>query len=212
MSEMQKAETKSVAPVSDEAIQKARAETREYVWQYWAFHADQRLRTFNFFILVVTVLLAGFFTYLKDARYPAYACPAGFLLSFICYIFWRLDCRNRALIQHAEGILKSIEIGIPAELVREDMQLFVHEDAKTDKLYREYLTDRSWKPHRWWHAPLSFYRCFRSIFIVFGLFGVAIGIAALFLPGQSDRANGPPPAQNFFIGGQPTMPASGTTH
>jgi hypothetical protein len=211
MSMEQKPEAKPVAAVLNEAIQKARAETREYVWKYWAFHADQRLRTFNFFILVVTVLIAGFFTYLKDARYPAYACPAGFLLSFICYVFWRLDCRNRALIQHAEGILKSIETGISVELVPDEMQLFVHEDAKTDKVYREYLANRSWRPHRWWHAPLSFYRCFRSIFIVFGLFGLALGTAALFLPGQPDRTNGPPPAQNFFIGGQPTRAVSGTT-
>jgi hypothetical protein len=194
----------------DDRKEKARTETRDYVWKYWAFHADQRLRTFNFFILVVSVLLAGVFTYIKDARYPAYASPAGFLLAFSCYVFWRLDCRNRMLIQHAEGILKSIEQEIAVNLVPEDRQLFSHEDVKTDKSWRDHVATRSWRLDRWWYAPLSFYSCFRSMFAVIGLLGLAIGVISLFLPGQPPPPNGSPPSQNFFIGGQSAKPAAGT--
>jgi hypothetical protein len=75
----------------------ARAETREYAWKHWSFHADQRLRTFHFYILVVSVLVAGILAYLKDAPQPWFAIPGGMLLGFLSFIFWRLDCRNRVL-------------------------------------------------------------------------------------------------------------------
>jgi len=198
-----------MATLGEDPKEKAASETRDYVWKYWAFHADQRLRTFNFFILVVSVLLAGICTYLKDARYPAYASPAGFVLAFSCYVFWRLDCRNRMLIQHAEGILKSIERGIAVELVPEDRQLFSHEDVKTDKFWQNHCATRSWRPDRWWHAPLSFYSCFRLMFLIIGILGVAIGVISVFLPGQPAPASGSPPSQNFFIGGQGVKPVPG---
>jgi len=59
-----------MATDNDEAKAQALRETRDYIWKYWVCHADQRLRTFHFFILLVTVFLAGILTYLKDARYP----------------------------------------------------------------------------------------------------------------------------------------------
>jgi hypothetical protein len=154
-------------------------ETRDYVRKHWAFHADQSLRTFHFFILVVTVILAGLFTYLKDARYPAFAAPVCLLIPILCWIFWRMDCRNRVLIRHAEDILKAIEEIIPADVVPVGQQLFIQEKRKTDEMVKANYEKSWWNPARQWHIPLSFYDSFRAIFIVFGIFGVGICITAL---------------------------------
>jgi hypothetical protein len=187
-----------------------RTETREYVWRHWAFHADQRLRTFHFYILVVTVLVAGILAYIKDARYPAYAAPGGFLLAIASYVFWRLDCRNRVLIRHAEEILKAIEGGIPAEAVPPAFQLFTQEEITTNTARAANRAEAWWHLRRWWQVPLSFYQSFRLLFLVFGASGVVIGVATCFLPGQQPNAAPPPPQQNFYIGTQPgtAMPAT----
>jgi hypothetical protein len=190
---------------------KARTETRDYVWKHWAFHAEQRLRTFHFFILVATVLVAGIFAYIKDARNPAYVSPLGFLLALTCFLFWRIDCRNRVFIKHAEEILKAIERDIPAELVPAERQLFVQEEVKTDASLQAQRAVSFWRPDRWWNYPLSFYHSFSLVFLFFGLLGVTIGVGAPFLPGQPPPANPPFPQQNFYLGSQPHNPTPGPT-
>jgi hypothetical protein len=170
---------------------KARTENRDYVWKYWSFHADQRLKTFNFFILFTTVLVAGSLAYLKDARQPNLAAPCGVLMTAICWLFWRLDCRNRALIRHAEGILKQIEQDISPEIVPVNQRLFCVEDCDTKK-------GRSISTYFSWQAPLSFYHVFRSTFCVFGLLGLLLFLGSLQMPSRTESSAPVMPVQKCF--------------
>lgn len=193
-------------PKNDDPVTKARLETRDYVWKHWAFHAEQRLRAFHFFILVVTVILAGLLTYIKDARYPHYAAPGCFLLPVLCWIFWRLDCRSRDFIRHAEHILQEIERAIPPDVVPSEQQLFVQMEIKTENANKANREESVWKLSRWWHAPLTFYYSFRALFFIFGIFGIGLGIIALLLPNQQPAATPTTPQQSFYIGTHPLNP------
>jgi drug/metabolite transporter (DMT)-like permease len=65
-----------------------RSETREYVWRYFSLHADQRLKTFHFYLILVTVVLGGALTFLKDAKTPpAVAAPVSILLPVLSLFF-----------------------------------------------------------------------------------------------------------------------------
>jgi len=84
----------------DENIKK---ELREQAWSYFVIHAEQRLKTFHFYLIFSTLIAGGVVTLLKNEE----SCLKGvatvsFLLPFISFIFWKLDIRNKQFIKHAE--------------------------------------------------------------------------------------------------------------
>jgi hypothetical protein len=179
-----------------------RKELRDYAWKYFALHADQRLRTFNFYLLIVAVVVGGLLAYLKDARSPAYAAPAAFLLAVLSYVFWRLDRRAIEFIRHGEHALAAIEKDIPADRMPEGLRLFVREDETTKAIRRERGVP-GWNPISWVWGHFGYYHCFKAMFAVLFILGIGVGIAAFFLPGSPPPAAPPVPQQNFYIGSQP---------
>jgi hypothetical protein len=153
---------------------------RDYAWKYFSMHADQRLKTFNFYLILVTVILGGVFAYIKDAAHPSFMSPVGFLLAVVSYLFWRLDIRTQELIRHAENALKRIEQdghddGIPVEL-----RLFEQEESKTEIIKSSRRL--KWSPSSWWGAHYSYSNCFHIVFWLFGLCGVAVAIGVFLVP------------------------------
>jgi hypothetical protein len=186
-----------------------RKDTRDYAWKYFALHADQRLRTFNFYLLIVTVIVGGLLAYLKDARSPAYVVAAGLILMVLSWIFWRLDGRACELIQNAEDVLKAVEVDIPTEQVPEELRLFAGEQKKTEALRRAQGGRPGWNPVSWVRGHYSYYDCFRAAFLIFAVVGLLIVVAAFFLPAlpaSSPPAVLPAPQQTFYIGNQPVKP------
>jgi hypothetical protein len=98
------------ATSSSECIVLTSAEVRKHAWEYFQFHAQQRLTTFNFFLVFSTLLLGGLLTTFQD-RYgsPVLGVGVGVLLVLISFVFWRLDRRNRQLIKNAEDALREEE-------------------------------------------------------------------------------------------------------
>ncbi len=85
------------------------SQLRQYAWSYFSVHADQRLKTFNFYAVLSTAMVAGILAIAKEAKNPAVAAPLAFLLAFLSFIFWKLDQRNRQLVKHGENALKHLE-------------------------------------------------------------------------------------------------------
>lgn len=153
---------------------KALLDTREYAWKYWAYHAEQRLKTFNFFILFTSVLIAGSISLLKEPSSPLLAISAGILLIFFSFSFWQLDSRNRNLIKHSEYVLVEIEKNIPTDLIPEELRLISGENAKTKNNKHKYSKMPLYHLKRWSEAPLSFTETFSSIFAITAFFGFCI--------------------------------------
>ena len=149
---------------------------RKEAWDYFQMHAGQRLSTFNFYIVISSVLSTALFTsFQKDYRVPGVSAILGFLLAFFSFIFWRLDLRNKELIKNAEAALKFFESA------REPMdsaegfhvtKLFLHEEYKTGKKRSGrylFLLRRHW----------SYSDCFNLVFLAFecaGLLGIVVGL------------------------------------
>jgi hypothetical protein len=181
-----------------------RAEMREYAWRYFALHADQRLKTFNFFLILATVILGGVLAFLKDASIPWLAAPVGLLLFVLSLVFWRLDRRNRELIWHAENALRQIEAATPNDSVPAELKLFSHEEATTRKLRA--TCKPSCNPSSWWQTHYSYTDCFRIVFCASAILGLLVTGASFFLSIYQRPAQAPIPQQQFFIGAQPTTP------
>ena len=120
------------------------------VWEYFKVHAEQRLKTFHFYIIIITLLIGSAFTLLKDKEYIFFIL-IGFLTSFFSFIFWRLDIRNKELINNAENELIKLEENFSIELFKKDKK--ITESRKIN---------------------LGFSFNFNLVFLLFGFIGISI--------------------------------------
>jgi len=133
---------------------------REYAWEYFKVHAQQRMSLFNFFVvfssLATTCLVA---TFQEKASAHTIGIGIGMLLMAISIIFWRIDKRVRFLIKHAENVLKWVE-GTYTFDDGEDsphvLKLFMCEERQTAR-----------------ERPATYSKCFEMAFLVFGLVGLS---------------------------------------
>ena len=153
-----------------------RKELRDYAWSYFALHAEQRLKTFHFYLIVATLIAGGVVALAKDAsRCGGAAAIMALLLPFLSLVFWKLDERNKQLIRHGEEALKLIEKESGLEDNGEQphrLKLFLHE---------EYVTAQRPRLPHWppWSAHFSYSTCFRAVFLVFGICGFVSGVILL---------------------------------
>lgn len=145
---------------------------RQYAWDYFALHSDQRMKSFHFFILVATALTGGLFLTLKNNEAQKWMSIFGGLLMVFAFIFWKLDQRTKALIKIAERALIYLDEnkrlpdvnGLPSPLC-----LFSREKAETDNLKKYPLVG----------GHFSYTRALNWVFFIFGLMGLVV--AAIFL-------------------------------
>jgi hypothetical protein len=132
---------------------------REYAWEYFRVHAQQRMSLFNFFVLFSSLATTGLVgTFHEKTHIHIVGIGLGLLLMFISVVFWRLDERVRFLIKHAERALKWIETKYELEDCAgrpHVLRLFTCEESITSN-----------------ERPLTYSKCFQWTFLLFGLVGL----------------------------------------
>ena len=163
---------------------------RQYAWSYFAFHADQRMKTFHFFILAAGLLAGGIMTLLKSGASAWSVVPLGALLTALSIIFWKLDRRNRALVRNGEEAIKSLDL---------DRNLPKDKDGGPNVLSiferDDYLTSKA-KPFFLIPGYFGYSRLLGAVFLLFAALGL-IFVVTVFqerVPNKSAQ----------------TMPAAGT--
>jgi len=140
---------------------------RLYAWDYFQIHASQRLTTFNFYLIISTVIGTGYFMSLKEGIISPIGIILGLLLSFLSFIFWKLDVRNRQMIKNAEDALKYLERQL--NLKKNDsephiLQIFCYEEYQI----KNSKQSKSFWP---WRTYYSYSACFNLVFIIVGFLG-----------------------------------------
>ncbi len=159
------------------------ADMLDYAWKYFALHADQRIKTFNSFLVLCTLVTGGLIAVLKDADDPSFATPLALLLPFLSFVFWKLDQRSRQLVHHAEAALKRLES--TCFDVSDDpdgpnvLKVFSREESVTATLKAR----RNWNPFT---KFFSYSTCFRAVFLAFGIAGIILA-GILGVPGKCLR-------------------------
>src|SRR2546427_510006 len=82
---------------------------RSYAWSYFAYHAEQRMKTLNFFLLGAGLFAGGICTLLRDGSNSLGVFVLGVMLSSLSFIFWRLDQRNTKLVEYAKDAIKYLD-------------------------------------------------------------------------------------------------------
>jgi|SRR4051812_1025662 hypothetical protein len=70
----------------------------EYLWRHFAFNAEQRLKGFNFFVVLAVFADGGVFTALEQQAHWLVLLLLGGFVSVLAIVFWLIDCRSQALI------------------------------------------------------------------------------------------------------------------
>jgi hypothetical protein len=79
---------------------------KDIAFEWFKIHADQRLRVFNFFLIIAGFCVAGFFTSFQSGNKAAAAVIAAVLVC-VCYCFKQLDRRTAQLVKVGEELLET---------------------------------------------------------------------------------------------------------
>lgn len=83
-------------------------ELHEYAWNWFEYHASQRLTAFRFFLVFLGALVVGFSTGLKDGN-VFFASLIGWFGAFISLAFLILEFRNEQLVNVGRDALIHLE-------------------------------------------------------------------------------------------------------
>ena len=139
---------------------------RTYAWSYFAYHADQRMKTFHFYLIVTSALTAGIITLESKSvdqlgRTPSFLC---FGVAFLSLMFGFLDRRNARLVKNGEAALRhldSLENHERTGSVPHVLEIFAIDDHTAQLNSRDHY---------------SYSKILRGIFWVFGVAGVLAGM------------------------------------
>jgi hypothetical protein len=139
---------------------------RKQAWDYFEFHANQRLTTFNFYLVLAALISTALFSSINNLQIPWIGIFLGALLSVFSMIFRKLDQRNRDLIHNAENALKFFEskVKITENKKLDIARIFTQEEKKTE----EKLLKNNWM---FWNNYYCYSDCFKIIYWGFGILG-----------------------------------------
>ncbi len=83
-------------------------ELHEYAWNWFEYHAGQRLTAFRFFLVFLGALVVGFGAGLRDGN-VFFAQVVGWFGAFISLAFLILEIRNEQLVNVGRDALMHLE-------------------------------------------------------------------------------------------------------
>ena len=149
-----------------------RKDARVYAWGYFALHADQRMKLFNFFLILSGLILGAFPAVRGVAASAKVVALLPLLLVLTAFIFWRLEERTRRLVKNAEDALRFLDEQWPVEALADKTPHYLRLVERDD-----YLMEALKK--RWWArllVPVSYADSFRIAYLMIGGVGVVLAV------------------------------------
>jgi hypothetical protein len=90
-----------------------------YAWNWFSYHASQRLTAFNFFLVLLGAVLVG---YVQAATndLPALGVVLGGFGVIVSLAFWAIDVRNAELVACGRAALDKLEGSLSIDIRAED--------------------------------------------------------------------------------------------
>lgn len=150
----------------------------KYAWDWFSYHARQRLTAFNFFLILMSAVVVGY-TQAVNNDLPALGVTLGGLGAFVAVAFWAMDIRNEELVYCGRVALDQLEAKL-AVSIRKDDESRAHLKQAMDGPLASRLfgrLDSRKLSHRTW---------LRRVIGVMGLLSLAaLAWAALDFPGSA---------------------------
>jgi hypothetical protein len=85
----------------------------QFIWEHFKFNAEQRLKGFNFFVLLSIFANGGVFTAIEKQLHFFLLLLLGLFIVILALVFWLVDARSRNLLKLTIPALKEIESTFP---------------------------------------------------------------------------------------------------
>ena len=85
-------------------------DVKDYLWDHFKFNAEQRLKAFNFFVVLSVFANGGVFAAYEKGLEPVAFVLIGALLIALSVVFLVIDVRSKELINLSLPGLKSYEL------------------------------------------------------------------------------------------------------
>ena len=85
----------------------------QFVWDHFKFNAEQRLKSFNFFVLLSIFADGGVLTALEKSFDPKLQILLGAFIVILAVVFWLVDTRSQNLLKLTITALKEIKQKFP---------------------------------------------------------------------------------------------------
>ena len=106
-------------------------EERDYLWQHFAFNAEQRLKAFNFFVVFSVFANGGVFAAAEKSSHGLVFVLIGGFVTVLSAVFFVIDTRSQSLLQLAVPGLKAYE-----KRFAEHSRLFARDAAERNGVLR----------------------------------------------------------------------------
>ncbi len=159
-------------PGAMEDAQKDRLRT--YAWNYFAYHAEQRMKTFHFYLITIAALIVGFVSAAVTipTEYFHWLSIVGLLITIFSVAFAFMDKRNANLVRNGEAALRWLDEqeGLPNEDGLPNlMAIFSRDDTINEAKPKVSLIN----------AHVSYSKILRVIFWTIGLIGLACAFVSV---------------------------------
>lgn len=104
---------------------------QQYLCEHYRFNAEQRLKGFNFFVVLSMFAEGGIFTAVEKEFHPLSLALLGGFVVILCAVFWLVDARSRELLSLSVPGLKQLEKDFP-----ESSRLFTRDSERRGSLVR----------------------------------------------------------------------------
>jgi len=143
----------------------------KYAWDWFSYHARQRLMAFNFFLVLIGAVVVGY-TQAVNEHIRALGVGLGFLGAFVSVGFWVMDVRNEELVNCGRAALDKME---------KQLRLTIREDDHKRVRLPEALQGPAGTRIRQYLAPSIFtHRTWlRAVITGMGLLSAIAGLWAL---------------------------------
>lgn len=81
----------------------------DFLWDHFKFNAEQRLKGFNFFVLLSIFADGGVFTAINKGFDEGLLILLGLFVVVLSVVFWMVDARSQELLELAIPGMKEIE-------------------------------------------------------------------------------------------------------
>lgn len=103
----------------------------DFAWEHFKLNAEQRLKSFNFFLLLSIFANGGLFTAMQNRAASPIPELLGIFVALLAVVFWLADSRSRQLIRLTIPALKEIESTFP-----ESYRLFAIDESRQGRFVR----------------------------------------------------------------------------
>lgn len=86
---------------------------QQYLCDHYRFNAEQRLKAFNFFVVLSMFADGGVFTAVEKGFHPLILVLLGGFVVIVSTVFWVMDMRSRQLLSLAVPGLRAVEEQLP---------------------------------------------------------------------------------------------------